>query len=148
MLDYWKNWYLAITKPAIVNFQTMFMASLLAKGNILMAQVIGGALVAAALLLGDDADGAFVKYFVWQFFVVGLCALSARSHRYFSFVELDKGFHSPVDRLLLAAMNFILVATWSMTLLDPRFGMVLAIGYGFFSFFLLAPKKTEAEASG
>lgn len=139
-----KAWYLAQTKPQVVNFQTMFIASLLAKGNILMAQIVGGTLVAAALLLGDSADGAFNKFMVWQFFVVALCALSARNHRYFSFVELDQGYNSIVDRLILTVMNFFLVWQWASTFLHPSFGLLVSVCYGIFSFFLFAPRKTDA----
>lgn len=140
-----KNWYLGLTKPQEVNFKTMFLASLAAKGNILMAQLIGASLVAVALLLGDDGEGAFNKYMTWQFFVVALCAISARSHKYFSFTEMDKGYHSIIDRLILAGLNFLLVWQWATSFLHPSFGLLVSICYGIFTFFLFAPKKT-AEA--
>ena len=140
-----KNWYLGLTKPQEVTFKTMFLASLAAKGNILMAQLIGAALVAVAFLLGDDGEGAFNKYITWQLFVVALCAISARSHKYFSFVEMDKGYHSILDRLILAGLNFLLVWQWATSFLHPSFGLLVAICYGIFTFFLFAPKKS-AEA--
>ena len=140
-----KNWYLGLTKPQEVTFKTMFLASLAAKGNILMAQLIGAALVAVAFLLGDDGEGAFNKYISWQLFVVALCAISARSHKYFSFVEMDKGYHSILDRLILAGLNFLLVWQWATSFLHPSFGLLVAICYGIFTFFLFAPKKS-AEA--
>ena len=140
-----KNWYLGLTKPQEVNFKTMFLASLAAKGNILMAQLIGAALVAVALLLGDDGEGAFNKYMTWQLFVVALCAISARSHNYFSFVEMDKGYHSIIDRFILAVLNFLLVWQWATSFLHPSFGLLVSICYGIFTFFLFAPKK-NAEA--
>ena len=140
-----KNWYLGLTKPQVVSFKTMFLASLAAKGNILMAQLIGAALVAVAFLLGDDGEGAFNKYITWQLFVVALCAISARSHKYFSFMEMDKGYHSILDRLILAGLNFLLVWQWATSFLHPSFGLLVAICYGIFTFFLFAPKKS-AEA--
>ena len=140
-----KNWYLGLTKPQEVTFKTMFLASLAAKGNILMAQLIGAALFAVALLLGDDGQGAFYKYMTWQLFVVALCAISARSHKYFSFVEMDKGYHSIIDRFILAVLNFLLVWQWATSFLHPSFGLLVSICYGIFTFFLFAPKKS-AEA--
>ena len=140
-----KNWYLGLTKPQVVSFKTMFLASLAAKGNILMAQLIGAALVAVAFLLGDDGEGAFNKYITWQLFVVALCAISARSHKYFSFMEMDKGYHSILDRVILAGLNFLLVWQWATSFLHPSFGLLVAICYGIFTFFLFAPKKS-AEA--
>ena len=138
-----KNWYVGLTSPKEVNFQTMFFASLAAKGNIFMAQMIGAALVAVALVLGDDGDGAFNKYMTWQFFVVALCAISARNHKYFSFVEMDKGYHSIIDRIIIAALNFLLVWQWAATFLHPSFGLLVSICYGVFTFFLFAPKKSD-----
>ncbi|MEP3232889.1 MAG: hypothetical protein ABJN04_01475 [Hyphomicrobiales bacterium] len=136
-----KTWYLGATNPKEVNFKTMFIASLAAKGNIFMAQLIGAALVGVAFLLGDDGDGAFNKYITWQLFVVALCAISARSHKYFSFMELDKGYHSILDRCLLAGLNFLLVWQWADSFLHPSFGLFVSICYAIFSFFLFAPKK-------
>ena len=138
-----KNWYLSTTKPKEVNFKTMFLASLAAKGNIFMAQLIGAVLVAVALLLGDDGEGAFNKYMTWQFFVVALCAISARNHQYFSFMEMDKGYHSIIDRLILAVLNFLLVWQWAASFLHPSFGLLVSICYGIFTFFLFAPKKSD-----
>ena len=140
-----KNWYLGLTKPQEVTFKTMFLASLAAKGNIFMAQLIGAALFAVALLLGDGGEGAFNKYMTWQLFVVALCAISARSHKYFSFVEMDKGYHSIIDRFILAVLNFLLVWQWATSFLHPSFGLLVSICYGIFTFFLFAPKKS-AEA--
>ena len=138
-----KHWYLRLTSPKEVTFQTMLFARLAAKGNIFMAQLIGAALVAVALLLGDDGDGAFNKYMTWQFFVVALCAISARNHQYFSFMEMDKGYHSILDRLILTGLNFLLVWQWASTFLHPKFGLLVSICYGIFTFFLFAPKKSD-----
>lgn len=138
-----KTWYLGATNPKEVNFKTMFIASLAAKGNIFMAQLIGAGLVGVAFLLGDDGDGAFNKYMTWQFFVVALCAISARSHKYFSFMEMDKGYHSILDRCLLAGLNFLLVWQWADSFLHPSFGLLVSICYAIFSFFLFAPKKDQ-----
>ena len=140
-----KNWYLGLTKPQEVTFKTMFLASLAAKGNIFMAQLIGAALFAVALLLGDGGEGALNKYMTWQLFVIALCAISARSHKYFSFVEMDKGYHSIIDRFILAVLNFLLVWQWATSFLHPSFGLLVSICYGIFTFFLFAPKKS-AEA--
>ena len=142
-METFTNWYSGITHPKEVNFKTMFLASLAAKGNIFMAQIIGAALVGVAFLLGDDGDGAFNKYMTWQFFVVALCAISARNHQYFSFMEMDKGYHSILDRVILAGLNFLLVWQWAASFLHPSFGLLVAICYGIFTFFLFAPKKDD-----
>lgn len=147
MFEALKNWYLRTTKPQTVSFQTMFLASLFAKGNVLLTQLVGAALVGVALLLGDTWSGAFTKFAIWQLFVVGLCALAARGLRYFSFVEFDQNLSSINDRLILAGMNFILVSVWATTFLDPRLGMLLSAGYSMFTFFLFTPSKAEKQGT-
>lgn len=119
------------------------MASFFAKGNVLLTQIVGASLVALALLFDDSWSGAMTKFAVWQAFILCLCLLTARHHEYFSFVELDKGIHTIVDRVILSVLNFGLIAVWAMTFLNDNFALVLSLGYAVFIFFLFSPSKEE-----
>ncbi|MEO1065931.1 MAG: hypothetical protein AAFW47_01000 [Pseudomonadota bacterium] len=140
-----KAWYLKTTQPEAKSFKTMFLASALAKGNVALTAIIGSTLAGLAIFLGDTWPGAFTKLAVWVFFVLGLCALAARNHAYFSFVELDKARLGMTDRLIFAALNFVLMSVWAITFLSATTGLAFSFAYSAFIFFVFAPKKEETE---